>query len=88
MLEFYSQSRRSHAWPGNKRVFYVPADGDTHKFPISCLAGEYICYGAWIGHQPKLYWGTGRGSRQRCTDCCYRCDGGETEIRNLIAGGC
>jgi len=87
MLELYSKSR-PNVWPGNRKVYYVPADGQTHSYPISCVAGEYICYGAWVGRQPNLYWGAGRGARQGCSDCCYRCTGGETQVHNLIEGGC
>lgn len=86
MLELYSQSRRNHAWPGNRRVYYVPADSEVHTYPISCIAGEYICYGAWIGRQTNLYWGVGYGGRQRCADCCNYCSGGEVTLRNLTSG--
>lgn len=87
MLEFNSKSRPV-AWPGNRKVFYLPADGQTHSYPISCIAGEKICYGAWLGSQPNYYWGAGRGARQGCSDCCYRCSGGESQTYNLNVGGC
>ena len=36
-----------------------------------------------------LYWGTGWGGRQVCSDCCYYCSGGESRIFNLVSGeGC
>lgn len=87
LLEIVSKSR-SVAWPGNNKAFTIPADGEMYTYPISCIAGEYVCYGAWIGRLPNLYWGGGRSVRQGCNDCCYHCNGGETQIYNLTESGC
>jgi hypothetical protein len=76
-LEFYSQDR-DHVWPGDNKVYYLD-DGETKEIPISCRQGENICYGAWISNDKQTYWGTGPDNEEDCSDCCYTCDGGQTE---------
>ena len=80
-VEFYSQNRR-HAWPGGKKV-YVIRDYDTHSYRIRCRSGEYICYGAWVRGRSSSYWGVGKSNRNKCSSCCYSCDGGTTRIQVL-----
>jgi hypothetical protein len=80
MLKLYSQSR-PHVWPGDQQVYYIPADGKTQSYPISCIAGENICYvPGW--EADRTTWGVGPGGRLRCTDCCYHC-GDQTQTYNL-----
>jgi len=46
-LEFYSQSRRGHVWPGGGQV-YTLRDSQSHHHDLACNAGEKVCYGAWV----------------------------------------
>lgn len=80
-VQFYSNNR-NHVWPGVGRV-YALKDYDVHTYRISCVQGEKVCYGAWVAGDSTSYWGTGRGGKQGCSDCCYTCNGGTTPIRNL-----
>jgi hypothetical protein len=80
-VEFYSQNS-STAWPGGDEV-YVIKDNQVNSYPLSCSSGETICYGAWVKGNESSYWGTGRGGKNSCSDCCYVCSGGETPIRVL-----
>ena len=81
-VELYSQDR-DHVWPGNNQDFYLD-DGETKELPISCNEGESICYGAWVDGDESTYWGVGPGNKERCDDCCYTCDGGQTEEIDLV----
>jgi len=81
-LELYSQDRE-HIWPGNGEV-YLLDDGETKEVPLSCEAGESICYGAWISGDQNTYWGVGPDNSQTCDNCCYTCEGGQTEEINLV----
>jgi len=81
-VSFYSQNRKA-VWPGNGRVFTIK-DYKVHSFKLNCIAGEKICYGAWVRGASRDYWGKGKGGRHICTDCCYTCeDGLKTPIINL-----
>jgi len=77
-LEFYSQNR-GHVWPGDDQV-YVIDDYDVHDYPLECQPGEKICYGAWVRNDSSSYWGAGYDGVQACENCCYTCDGGQTDI--------
>jgi hypothetical protein len=81
-LELYSQDR-DHVWPGNDQV-YLLDDGEEKQVPVSCKAGENICYGAWVSGDPDTYWGVGPDDAEHCTDCCYVCADGTTESINLV----
>lgn len=80
-VELYSQDR-DHVWPGNGEVFILD-DGETKTMSLSCEGGEKICYGAWISGDKETYWGVGPGNVQACEDCCYTCQGGNTEVIEL-----
>ncbi len=80
-VELYSQDR-DHVWPGDGQV-YVFNDGEEKTIPISCDAGESICYGAWISGDQGTFWGVGPNSAENCSDCCYVCNGGATESIDL-----
>lgn len=81
-VELYSQER-DHVWPGGNQVYYLD-DGETKQMPLSCEAGETICYGAWVSGDTGTYWGTGPNNADGCDDCCYTCEGGMTEEINLV----
>lgn len=81
-LVLYSQDRQGYQWPGSGRV-YVLDDDETRNIKISCLGGEKVCYGAWVAGNKRRYWGSGYNNQQRCTRCCYTCDGGTTPVITL-----
>lgn len=81
-VELYSQDR-NHVWPGNNQA-YILDDDETKEIPISCRAGETICYGAWVDGDSGTYWGVGPNDTETCSDCCYVCEGGATEDINLV----
>ena len=81
-VELYSQDR-DHVWPGGGQVYYLD-DGETKRMPLSCQAGETICYGAWVSGDPGSYWGVGPDDQDGCESCCYVCEGGMTEEINLV----
>lgn len=81
-VELYSQDRK-HVWPGGNEVYYLD-DGETKSMALSCDEGETICYGAWISGDRGSYWGVGPDNVQDCDDCCYTCEGGETEEIELV----
>lgn len=78
-VELYSDTRRGHVWPGNNRV-YVLDDYSVKTINISCRNGEKVCYGAWVKNRSNLYWGVGYKNRNRCSNCCYTCNGGQTRV--------
>lgn len=80
-LEFYSQDRNS-AWPGDGQA-YVLDDYAVHTFRLNCVAGEKICYGAWIDGDSNTYWGVGIDDQYGCSDCCVTCDNADAGTRNL-----
>jgi len=81
-VELFSQDR-SHFWPGDNQVYYLD-DGEAKTLPLSCEQGETICYGAWISGDKGTYWGVGSDGSETCEDCCYTCEGGETEEIDLV----
>ena len=78
-IELYGKTR-SHVWPGNGSFWSLPPDGRRYINRISCNPGEHICYGAWAADEQAQYWGAGRGGNEACTDCCYYCRGGGTQL--------
>ena len=76
-VELYSQDR-NHVWPGGSQDYYLD-DGETKEMSLACNQGETICYGAWVDGDEDTYGGVGPGNSEDCSDCCYVCDGGETE---------
>lgn len=81
-VQLYSQSR-DHVWPSADEV-YLLDDGETKTMSLACEDGESICYGAWISGDQNTYWGVGPNMAQSCDNCCYTCQGGETEQINLV----
>lgn len=80
-VQLYGDSR-DHVWPSSDEV-YLLDDGETKTMSLSCEEGESICYGAWISGDQGTFWGVGPGKTQDCDNCCYTCEGGETEQINL-----
>ena len=75
-IAFYSQSRTVE-WPGNGQAWEVN-DYDTHRYSLTCITGETICFGAWVTGDPGVYWGLGAHRERSCDRCCYVCGAGET----------
>lgn len=81
-LVFYSQNRR-HEWPGNSKAFILK-DYKVHDVKLTCVNGEKICYGAWLRGNQNRYWGTGKGGKRACKDCCMTCENASlSPIMNL-----
>ena len=81
-VAFYSKSRNA-VWPGNGKVWTIK-DYKVHSLKLNCIAGEKICYGAWVRGSSREYWGVGQGGKAGCKSCCYTCqDGYQTPIQNL-----
>lgn len=81
-VSFYSQNRKA-VWPGNGKVWTIK-DYKVHEMKLNCIAGEKICYGAWVRGSSREYWGVGNGGTQRCKSCCYTCQNGfVTPVQNL-----
>ena len=81
-VALYSDARKGHVWPGVGRAYNLD-DSQTHQIKIACLGGEKICYGGWVTGNSTTYWGVGNNNAQRCTNCCYTCNGGMTPVINL-----
>jgi hypothetical protein len=65
---FYSMNRLSQ-WPGNNQEYRLEENA---TYPLSCEAGEKICFGAWRDRQ-TMYWGIGHDRHQGCQHCCAVC---------------
>lgn len=63
---------RDQVWPGDDKV-YLLEKGEAKSVPISCNAGENICYGAWVAGDDRVTWGVGPDDDHACDDCCYTC---------------
>lgn len=82
-LEFSSADEPDRYWPGDG-LSYPLEDYEAHSFKLNCRTGERICYGAWeSGGETR--WGRGYRADTRCEDCCYECNGGETDLITLLA---
>ena len=81
-VKLFSQNRRV-AWP-TATTSWLLRDFAVHKLPISCVAGEQICFGAAVQGSGSLTWGQGLSGRQTCQNCCYTCnEGAITKIVDL-----
>ena len=79
-VELYSQDR-DQLWLGGDKV-YLLDKGAAKSVPVSCNAGEQICYGAWVAGDDRVTWGVGPDNDHSCGDCCYICVGKTTaEVR-------
>jgi hypothetical protein len=77
-VSFYAPNS-NRAWPGGSQVWVI-SDSNVHTYPLNCIPGEKICFGAWVRGNTRRYWGAGYAGRQGCTSCCYHCGGGETGV--------
>ncbi len=81
-IVFYSQNRKIE-WPGGGKV-HLAKTNTVVSYPLTCVKGEKICYGAWLKGNAPRSWGVGQGGKQTCSDCCYTCNGvTATPIRDL-----
>jgi hypothetical protein len=81
-VKFFSQNRRV-TWP-SATTHYDIKDYKVHSFKLSCVAGEKICYGAGVSGNLRRYWGMSTDGKQRCTNCCFTCNGDTTtNVQNL-----
>jgi hypothetical protein len=79
-VRLFSQTR-AWQWP-SATSSYVLKKKKTGSYPITCNAGEQVCYGAWPTKKPTSWgWGVGPGT-MKCTACCYMC-GATTGTTNL-----
>ena len=70
-VKFFSQNRNVQ-WPAVGRAFDLK-DYKIHNIRLNCVAGEKICYGAYLTGNAKRYWGVGADGKQRCASCCITC---------------
>jgi hypothetical protein len=80
-IQFYADNR-THLLPNTRATYSIDERG-MHSYTIPCMAGEKICYGAWVRGNATAYWGKGQDDKRRCSDCCYTCNGGATPTRRL-----
>jgi hypothetical protein len=81
-VKFFSQNRKA-VWP-SATTHYDIKDYKVHSFKLNCVAGEKICYGAGVSGNLRRYWGMSTDGKQRCTNCCFTCNGDTTtSIQNL-----
>jgi hypothetical protein len=95
-MAFFVKNQRSHAvavelfshdrdmvWPGDDQVFLIEP-GSQKSVPISCNAGENICYGAWVSGNDSISAGVGPDNDQPCDTCCFICVAKSTETIDLV----
>ncbi len=82
-MAFFIKNQHSHAvavelygrqtvWPGNNQVFLLER-AEKKSVPITCEAGETICWAAWVNGDAGTFWGLGPDRNQPCEDCCVIC---------------
>jgi Trypsin-like peptidase domain len=82
LIAFYSQTRGT-IWPGLDRSWILRSGQSQNRLPLSCVAGDQICYGAWVRGSDiynPYHWGVGRFNNYTCQACCYSCDGNTYSI--------
>lgn len=65
-------ARRHMQWPGPGRGYDL-FDQQPRTYPLSCLHGEKICYGAYEYGSHRHSWGVGFNNARACANCCYSC---------------
>ena len=63
---------RQTTWPGNDQVYLIEK-GMKKSVPITCEAGETICWAAWVNGDAGTFWGVGPDRNQPCATCCVTC---------------
>ena len=81
-VKIWSKSR-NWVWPSRTRVYVIPPTGQVFRVHQTCVYGEKLCYGGWFRSGGGLYWGVGRYGNRGCANCCYRCEGGQSQIRRM-----
>ena len=85
-MHFYLKNRRDHAvavglfgqdrqkvWPGGGQAYFLDAR-EKKSVPVSCVAGERICFGAWKVGDDGVVFGVGPDNdRPPCEYCCFLC---------------
>ena len=77
VVELRSQTTQS-VWPGGEEVFLLDK-AEKKSVPVTCEAGERICYGAWAYGDDSIAWDVGPDNAARCDDCCFTCVAKATE---------
>lgn len=80
-VKFWSDTR-GHVWPSLSEAYNLN-DYDVHRYELTCIRGETICYGAWVTGDASIYWGRGIAGDRPCTACCTVCNGGTTVVKQL-----
>lgn len=80
-VELHSAAR-AYSWPGDDKVYRLDK-AERKSVPISCEAGERICYGAWVVGDDRTFWGIGPDRDQQCEDCCWICVEKATETVDI-----
>ena len=81
-VELYGE-RPGRVWPGNDKVYLIEK-GYRKSVPVTCDAGERICYGAWRVGNDRVFFGSGPDNAYRCTDCCFICLQSDTATIRLV----
>ena len=68
---------RQTTWPGSDQVYLIEK-GMKKSVPITCEAGERICWAAWVNGDAGASWGVGPNRDRQCNDCCVICVGKTT----------
>jgi hypothetical protein len=69
-VELSSRDREA-VWPGGDKVYFLDAR-EKKSVPISCEAGERICYGAWVNGPDR--------DQPPCEYCCFLCVEKSTQV--------
>lgn len=81
-VELFSQDRDA-VWPGGNKVYFLEAR-EKKSVPVSCQAGERICYGAWINGDDSIFFGVGPDNDQPpCEYCCFLCVAKSTQVISI-----
>jgi hypothetical protein len=81
-VELFSHDRDA-VWPGDDKVYFLDSR-EKKSVPISCEAGERICYGAWINGDDSVFFGVGPDNDQPpCEYCCFLCVEKSTQVISI-----
>ena len=68
---FFTTDRQSW-WPDARNAWRTVGLGTPVAIPISCTAGQWVCFGAEAGAKS---WGLGLRAENGCETCCELCNG-------------
>ena len=74
---------RDKVWPGGDDIFLLDK-AEKKSVPVTCEAGERICYGAWAYGDDSIAWGVGPDNASKCDDCCFTCVAKATETIEFL----